>query len=66
MTFISRFYNSRAQGVGYLEKMNNLPNHHGAGPMQQHRLKAGTVYLWVVYDKQALKTVASKMSKLTL
>jgi len=38
--------NSQAQGAS--DKMNNLPKHHGArppearGPMQLHRLKAGT------------------------
>jgi len=31
MTFISRFY-SILERKGYLEKKNNLPKHHGAGP----------------------------------
>jgi len=25
----------------YMAKMNNLPNHHGVGPIQLNRLKAG-------------------------
>ena len=46
MRFINRFY-CVLEPERHLEKMKNLPEHHGAGtpeargPMQLHRLKAG-------------------------